>query len=130
MSNKLIADLFNLKPKALIIADSAEPKSIAEIGSYALNIIPANKGPGSVLQGIQYIQDQRISVSKRSINIIKEYRNYTWITDKDGRILNEPTEFNNHAMDALRYGLESLRPEDISPYHYMAKKEKVKNPAR
>ena len=129
MSNKLIADTFNLKTKALIIADSAEPKSIAEIGSYALNIIPANKGPGSVLQGIQYTQDQRISVSKRSVNTIREYRNYVWITNDDGRILNEPIDLNNHTMDAIRYALESLRPEETNPYHYMAKREKI-NKAR
>src|ERR1017187_3346002 len=129
MSNKLIADTFNLKTKALIIADSAEPKSIAEIGSYALNIIPANKGPGSVLQGIQYIQDQRISASKRSVNRSEERRNYVWITNDDGRILNEPIDLNNHAMDAIRYALESLRPEETNPYHYMAKREKI-NKAR
>jgi phage terminase large subunit len=130
MSNKVIADLFKLKPKALIIADSAEPKSIAEIGSYALNIIPANKGPGSVLQGIQFVQDQRISVTKTSVNIIKEYRNYVWITNIDGRILNEPIDLYNHTMDAGRYAMETLRPDEpVSNRHPMARREKV-NPAR
>lgn len=126
MSNKMIADLFNLKPKALIIADSAEPKSIAEIGSYGLNVIPANKGAGSVLQGIQNVQDQRISITKRSINTIKEYRNYVWTTADDGRILNDPIDLYNHAMDAGRYAMESLRPEvPYNPYHPMAKREKI-----
>jgi phage terminase large subunit len=110
LSNKMIADLLLQQPKARVIADSAEPKSIAELKSYKLSVAPAHKGPGSVLQGIQNVQSQWISVTKRSINIIKEYRNYVWITDKDGRILNEPVNIYNHAMDAGRYAMEDLRP--------------------
>jgi phage terminase large subunit len=60
------------------------------------------------LQGIQKVQQQQVSVTKRSINIIKEYRNYVWITDRDGKILNEPIDLNNHAMDAGRYATESI----------------------
>jgi phage terminase large subunit len=110
LSNKMIADVLLQQPKARVIADSAEPKSIGELKSYKLSVAPAHKGPGSVLQGIQNVQSQWISVTKRSINIIKEYRNYVWITDKDGRILNEPVDIYNHAMDAGRYAMEDLRP--------------------
>lgn len=107
LSNKYIADIFQNQPKALIVADSAEPKSIDELKSYGLDVIPAQKGQGSVLQGIGFVQQQRVSVTKSSIDLIKEYRNYVWITDKDGRIINEPTPFDNHAMDALRYALSN-----------------------
>lgn len=110
LSNKMIADLLLQQPKARVIADSAEPKSIDELKSYKLSVAAAHKGPGSVLQGIQNVQSQWISVTKRSINIIKEYRNYVWITDTDGRILNEPVDIYNHAMDAGRYAMEDLRP--------------------
>jgi phage terminase large subunit len=110
LSNKMIADLLLQQQKARVIADSAEPKSIDELKSYKLQVSPAHKGPGSVLQGIQNVQAQWISVTKRSINIIREYRNYVWITDKDGRILNEPVDIYNHAMDAGRYAMEDLRP--------------------
>ncbi len=88
LSNKMIADILLQQPRARVIADSAEP----------------------LLQGIQNVQSQWISVTKRSTNIIKEYRNYVWITDKDGRILNEPLDIYNHAMDAGRYAMEDLRP--------------------
>lgn len=110
--NKQIADILNTQPKAVVTADSAEPKSIDEIMSYGVNIVPANKGQGSVLQGIQYVQQQRISVTKRSLNILKEYRNYLWETDKDGKVINEPSHLFSHSMDAVRYGLESLRPNE------------------
>jgi phage terminase large subunit len=110
LTNKQIADILMNCDRALAVADSAEPKSIDEIRSYGINIIPSQKGKGSVLQGIQYVQDKRISVTKRSISILKEYRNYLWMTDKEGKIINEPSPIFNHAMDALRYGMESLRP--------------------
>ncbi len=111
LSNKQIADILQNQPQALVVADSAEPKSIDEIRSYGINILPGNKGQGSVNQGIQKVQDQRISVTKRSINVIKEYRNYLWETDKDGKILNVPSPILNHSLDAVRYAIESLNPE-------------------
>jgi phage terminase large subunit len=110
LSNKQIADILINLPRALVMADSAEPKSVDEIRTYGINILPAQKGQGSVLQGIQYVQDQRISVTKRSLNLLKEYRNYLWMTDKDGIIINEPSPIFNHLMDAIRYGMESLKP--------------------
>jgi phage terminase large subunit len=108
MSNKNLADAISMHPKALVIGDSSEPKSIDEIKEYGINILPAVKGQGSVLQGIQNVQQQKIFVTKRSINIIKEYRNYLWLTDPEGKIINEPQDFMNHAMDAIRYGLDTF----------------------
>ena len=114
LSNRKIADYINNSafPNALIIADSAEPKSIAEMQEYGLHIIGAQKGPGSVNQGIQFVQDQRISVTSRSTNVIKSYRNYMWRTDKDGKILTIPDHNYSDAMDAIRYAMESLRPNE------------------
>ena len=114
LSNKQIADVFSNIPKCLVIADSAEPKSIDELKLHGVNVLPAQKGPGSVAQGIQYVQDQKISITKRSTNIIKEYRNYLWLTDKDGRIISEAPKHDNHGMDATRYGFEGLRAPVIT----------------
>lgn len=112
MQNRQIADYVNnsATPNALIIADSAEPKSIAEMQEYGLNIIGANKGPGSVNQGIQWVQNQRMSITKHSTNGIKSYRNYMWKTDKEGKVIDKPDHNWSDFMDASRYGLESLRP--------------------
>lgn len=116
MSNKAIADLINnlKRPDTLVIADSAEPKSIDELRVYGIPTVPAQKGQGSVSQGIQYVQDQQISVTKRSTNLIREYRNYLWMTDKEGNLggkdSRRPTPGQDHALDAIRYGMESLRP--------------------
>lgn len=112
LSNKQIADILNNQPKALVVADSAEPKSIDELILYGVNVLPSTKGQGSVNQGIAYVQDQKISITKRSINGIKEYRNYMWETDKEGRIINTPIDMWNHFLDATRYGFNALRPKD------------------
>jgi len=113
LSNKQIADIILNQPKALVVADSAEPKSIDEIMSYGVSIIPSSKGPGSVLQGIQFVQDQRVSVTKRSVDVIKEYRNYLWMTDRNGQIINEPDHAWSHSMDAVRYAIASTKPQEV-----------------
>lgn len=111
LSNKQIADILMAQPKkALCIADSAEPKSIDEIRSYGVLIQPTVKGKDSVVHGIQGVQQQQISITKRSTNVLKEYRNYLWLTDKDGRIINEPDHLWSHSMDAARYAINSLAP--------------------
>lgn len=109
--NKQIADILKNVPQALCIADSAEPKSIDEIASYGVTILPSVKGQGSRNRGINYVQSQRISITKRSIDVIREYRNYLWQTDKDGKIINEPEPGFDHTLDAARYAIESLNSE-------------------
>jgi phage terminase large subunit len=121
LSNKQLADTLNAIDKALVIGDSAEPKSIDEIKAYGVNIVPAIKGQGSVNQGIQFVQDQRISVTKRSVNIIREYRNYLWKTDKDGKILNEPEHQFSHSMDAVRYGLSDYKEAVVNNFTFNAR---------
>lgn len=110
LSNKSIADrILNLPdPTTLVVADSAEPKSIDEIATYGINIIGATKGAGSVNQGIQFVQDQKISITKRSTKTIKAYRNYLWVKDnRSGAVIPVPDdtihEWSN-PMDAIRYG--------------------------
>jgi len=112
LSNKQIADILKNERQASVFADSAEPKSIDEIAVYGIPIRPVKKGRDSVTQGIQFVQDQRISITKRSINGLKEYRNYLWDTDKDGKIINKPIDLWNHFLDATRYGFESMMPEE------------------
>lgn len=118
--NKPIADILKNVPKALVIADSAEPKSIDELRLNGVTILPAQKGPGSINRGIGYVQQQKISITKRSVNTIKEYRNYVWLTDDDGKILNDAIETNNHSMDAIRYAIASIKnPNQMSAnVHY------------
>ncbi len=72
-------------PPATIYADSAEPKSIAELRSHGINITGASKGKGSIIYGIALLQEKPFSVTARSLNLIKELRSYTWATDRNGQ---------------------------------------------
>lgn len=111
LSNKEIADIILNQPrKGLSIADSAEPKSIDEIRGYGINLQPAEKGRDSVNYGIQVVQDQQISFTKRSTNLKKDYGIYHWKIDKDGETLNMPDHLGSDSMDAIRYKFCSLIP--------------------
>ncbi len=122
LKNKQIADIIlNQESTAIVVADCAEPKSIDEIKEYGVNIIPCVKGKDSVSNGIQLVQDQRISMTKRSVNIIKEYRNYLWESDKDGKFIGKPEHLFSHSMDAIRYGVVSM-PRLTTPLTYEQKR--------
>lgn len=88
-----------------IFADSAEPKSIEELYRMGWNIKPATKGQGSINIGIDMMKRYQLHVTKDSVNMIKEFRNYKWQEDKNGNILNVPVDMFNHTIDAVRYGL-------------------------
>ena len=108
LKNRDIADIIKVNEQALCIADSADPKSIDEIASEGVMIQGAEKGADSIRNGIQIVQGQRISVTKRSKNIIREYENYAWEEDKEGNTLNKPKDIFNHSMDAIRYAMSSI----------------------
>lgn len=89
----------------VIICDSAEPKSIDEIHAHGFNTHGARKGKDSVKNGIQFLHSRPLLVTARSVNVIKELRNYKWKEDKNGKQLNEPVDSFNHAIDAMRYAI-------------------------
>lgn len=86
-----------------IVADSAEPKSIAEINATGLNVVPSDKGADSVNVGISILQRYKINVTRRSVGWLNEAQRYKWKVDRNGNTLNEPCDCFNHAMDAVRY---------------------------
>lgn len=114
LKNKQIADIIlNQEQQVLVIADNSEPKSIQEIKDYGVNIIGSRKISDGKEKNynkwaIEQVQNQKISVTKQSINLLREYRNYLWMTDKNGKSLNEPEDLWNHAMDAVKYAIVSI----------------------
>lgn len=125
--NRQIADTLSSQERALVLADSAEPKSIDEIRSYGINIQGVMKGKDSVRNGIAFVQDQKIFYTKRSQNIKKAYDNYMWDTDKTGKILNTPNHYLSDAMDAIRYGMSDIGGKNRDPRAQMKVHEKRKN---
>jgi len=112
MLNNEIANVIKYKnlQKEIIIADSAEQKSIEEIKRLGISRIrPAVKGQGSILQGIQRLQQFEIIVDSRCTNTIVELQNYSWQKDKSsGEYTNQPIDTFNHALDALRYAIQAV----------------------
>jgi len=89
----------------LIYADSAEPKSIAELRNSGHTILPTKKGADSIVNGIALINQQKIFVTAQSTNLINELSNYIWMKDKEGNKINKPIDKFNHAIDAIRYAV-------------------------
>ena len=100
----LNSDIAKLLPKNVVVyADSSEPKSIDEIKRHGITIKGVTKGKDSINYGIDVIQRNEYLITSNSSNLIKELRSYIWDTDKQGKRLNKPIDFNNHAIDAFRY---------------------------
>lgn len=89
-----------------VTADSAEPKSIAELQRYGVNCRPAAKGKDSVLFGVQWLQQQKIVIDASCINAKNEFMQYKWREDKDGNAIRQPIDKHNHIIDATRYAFE------------------------
>lgn len=98
-----IIEEYKSLPFARVISENADPRLIQEIFNAGINIYPVEKFKGSVMAGIQKMQEYQICVTKRSTNIIKEFNNYTYLQNKEGKWLNEPIDKFNHAIDAIRY---------------------------
>ena len=93
--------------KEIIVADSAEPKSIDHLKGLGLYRIKASKkGKDSINAGIQFIQDFKIFIHPRCVNFLTEISNYAWDKDKFGKAVNKPIDDFNHLIDAMRYALE------------------------
>lgn len=94
--------------KEIIKADSAEKKSNQELRNLDIpRVIDVMKGPGSVMQGIQYILQYEIIVDERCVKTIEELENYTWKKDRaTNEYINEPVDSYNHCLDAVRYAVQ------------------------
>ncbi len=102
---KLLVERGVLKYHDEIVADSAEPKSIEELRRAGFTIIPCFKGEDSIRKGIDYMKSHNLFVTKKSVNLIRELRNYSWARDKSGNATNKPMDLFNNAIDAARYAI-------------------------
>lgn len=113
MTNPEIAEVLKSMgySKNIIMADSAEQKSIEEIRRAGITKIKAcKKSPDSVKHGIQQLQQYKIYVHPKCVGVITELQNYSWKKDKQtGEYINEAVDQFNHYLDALRYSMQIIR---------------------
>jgi phage terminase large subunit len=108
LTNAAIAQVMRdagIKREDSVIADCAEPKSIDDLHGHGFNIHPCRKGADSIRAGIDFLRSRPLFITERSVNGIKELRNYKYKEDKNGRILNAPVDLFNHFIDASRYAI-------------------------
>jgi phage terminase large subunit len=97
------AKMLGLGRGDLIIADSAEPKSIAELHNSGLYVVPSVKGADSIAVGLDILRRYMIHFTRRSVGIIGNAKSYQWKRDRDGKSTNDPQDGNDHGIDAVRY---------------------------
>jgi len=108
LTNEFLAGKIKEAGRATTIADSAEPKSIAEMNKYGISVIGAEKGKDSVSFRIKATSQKKIYVTRRSKNVWESYENYAWAEDKDGNPQNEPDHTWSHCMDSVSYPIASM----------------------
>lgn len=111
MTNRQIFQMLAYKgyAKEKIVADSAEPKSIAELQTLGCErMVKARKGNDSIRWGINLLQDFHIYVHPNCKNFEYELTQYHWKKDKSGRYTGEPEKENDHLMDAIRYAVMAI----------------------
>lgn len=86
-----------------VYADSADPRLVQEISNAGIVIYPADKYKGSVMGGLTKMMEYKLRVTRRSVNLIRELKNYVYDQNKDGKFINEPVDAYNHGIDAARY---------------------------
>jgi len=101
-----LVKLKKLKYTSEIRVDNARPEIIRTLRERGFNVHSTKKGPGSVLQGIDFIKRQKHYITKTSVNSVKEIRTYRWKMDKDDHIIDDPVKVRDDLMDAIRYALE------------------------
>lgn len=89
----------------LIVADSADPKTIKELNNMGLSVRAAEKGKDSIINGIAVMQEFDIYILRSSVNLIQEFQNYEWVV-VEGKPINKPIDAWNHGIDAVRYAVQ------------------------
>ena len=104
LTNDLLAEEIKMfAGRQVVMCDSAEPKSIAELRRYGVTAVAVKKGKDSIRYGVQWLQQLTIVVDKKLTELINELSLYRWQEDSDGNTLPKPVDKDNHLIDALRY---------------------------
>lgn len=106
MTNQMISRRFGeigMTRNDVVVADCAEPKSIAELKADGWRVVPSTKGRDSIRTGIDILRRYKLNIVRQSPGMAREFASYKWKTDRSGDNTNEPVDMYNHAIDAVRY---------------------------
>lgn len=111
--DELDEEISKLYEDELIMADCAEAQTIKTLFKRGYRIKPCKKGKGSVEFGYKWLRQQKIIIDTKCVGTIKEFTLHKYREDKDGTPLNVPEDRNNHAIDAIRYGMQYQMAESV-----------------
>lgn len=104
-------------PEALFVCDNSRPEIIAEMQANGLRAIGSDKTPGEKMNGKRYnidlVQRRRVHYLRQDKELEQEYLTYAWRKKKDGRIIDEPEDGNDHIMDAIAYAVRDMNRKQI-----------------
>jgi phage terminase large subunit len=107
-TTELISELPSLiNSKTSNIYADHEPDRIEEIYQKGYNIMPADKGKNSIMNGIDFTKNFNLHIHHESNNLIRELKKYIYKTDKNDNALEMPVDMYNHALDAMRYAINT-----------------------
>jgi len=84
--------------------DNARPEMIQDLKRNGINAKPVKKN--TILHGINLIKQHRVFLHEDSHNLIEEFKNWRWKSDKDGKLIDAAEDRYNHLIDGVRYCLE------------------------
>lgn len=114
MTNQAISRRWSelgISKSSVIYADSAEPKSIAELRADGWNVVASLKGADSIVAGIDTLLDYEVFYTEDSTNIALETQEYRWALDANKEPINKPIDGFNHHLDGIRYNVHTRRKQ-------------------
>lgn len=108
-----IKELIGDKSISVAVGDSEDPIAIQQLSrELGIEITPAIKGSGSVLEGINQVKSafhsEQLTINEQCTNLIDELEVYAWKLDKDGQETDQPIKENDDGVDSLRYGYTTI----------------------
>ena len=114
LTNEMLADQLKKLIASNFYCDPAEPKSIQELKNCGIVAYPADKGHGSIIYGIKWLQKVKIIIDISCVRLAEEIQNYKWLEKRNGEVVEQPVDKDNHWIDALRYGIEPIHGYELA----------------
>lgn len=117
LTNPMIAEKLKEENVRNCVADSSEPKSIQELFNCGVYVDGAKKGADSIRMSINLLKQYKLNIVNTSTNLLREISGYKW-KQKNGEMINEVVDYNNHAIDALRYVALNFLSNEFGKYSF------------
>lgn len=107
----------------LLVCDSAEPKAIKYYKQMGFPVRAASKHAGSRLENTRKVKRfRRVYIMPNCVNTIRELRDLTYATAKNGDTIHDQFNIDSHSFSAIWYALDRVTVADLKDRKYYSKK--------